>query len=71
VWLAYRNLPAPLALWYVANWFVVSAIRQPHRAGDLARGIADGWRTRPRASRAAIRWHTVARLTMLGRPPIL
>jgi GT2 family glycosyltransferase len=71
VWLAYRNLPAPLALWYVANWFVVSAIRQPRRAGDLLRGLADGWRTRRRAVRAPIRWLTVGRLTRLGRPPIL
>jgi GT2 family glycosyltransferase len=71
VWLAYRNLPAPLALCYVANWLVVSAVRQPRRAGDLVRGVADGWRTRPRAQRAPIRWHTVARLTRLGRPPIL
>ena len=29
VWLAYRNLPAPLAVVYVANWLVISAIRQP------------------------------------------
>jgi GT2 family glycosyltransferase len=71
VWLAYRNLPTPVALCYVANWFVLSALRQPRRAGDLVRGVADGWRTRPRAERAPIRWHTVARLTRLGRPPIL
>jgi GT2 family glycosyltransferase len=71
VWLAYRNLPAPLALCYVANWLVVAAMRRPRRAGDLVRGVADGWRTRPRAERAPIRWHTVARLTRLGRPPIV
>ena len=38
VWLAYRNLPAPLAVVYVANWFVISALRQPaSAAGDLVR----------------------------------
>ena len=71
VWLAYRNLPAPLALWYVANWFVISALRQPRRVGDLLRGVGDGWRTRPRDERTPIRWRTVGRLARLGRPPIL
>ena len=71
VWLAYRNLPTTLALCYVANWFVVSVLRQPRRAGDLVHGVVDGWRTRPRDERKPIRWRTVARLTRLGRPPIL
>jgi GT2 family glycosyltransferase len=71
VWLAYRNLPAPLALCYVANWFVIAALRRPRRVGDLVRGVGGGWRGRPRAERRPIRWRTVARLTRLGRPPVV
>jgi GT2 family glycosyltransferase len=71
VWLAYRNLPAPLAVAYVTNWFVISALRRPRQAGDLLRGVRNGWHTRPRGQRDTIRWHTVARLTRLGRPPIV
>ena len=71
VWLAYRNLPAPLAVVYVANWLVISAIRQPGQLAELFQGIGDGWSTRPRGQRAPIRWRTVVRLTRLGRPPIV
>lgn len=70
VWLAHRNLPAPLAALYVANWMAVSSTRQPHSAVALARAVRAGWRTRP-GPRAPIRWRTVAQLTRLGRPPII
>ncbi len=71
VWLAYRNLPAPVAVAYVVDWFVISTLRQPRLAGDLLDGARDGWRTRPRRQRKPIGWRTVARLTRLGRPPIV
>ena len=71
VWLAYRNLPAPVAVGYVVNWMAIAAVRRPRAAGALARGVMDGWRTRPRAERSPIRWRTVAHLTRLGRPPVV
>jgi len=71
VWLAYRNLPAPLAVVYVANWLVISALRRPHQLIELLGAIRDGWRTRPAGQRAPIRWGTVVQLTRLGRPPIV
>ena len=43
----------------------------PRLAGDLLDGVRDGWRTRPRCQRQPIGWRTVARLTRLGRPPIV
>jgi GT2 family glycosyltransferase len=71
VWLAYRNLPVPLAFAYVVNWLVISTVRSPRHAGALLRGAWDGWRTRPRRQRQPIRWGTVVRLTRLGRPPVV
>jgi GT2 family glycosyltransferase len=71
VWLAYRNLPAPLAVGYLATWFAISAARSPRRVFVLLRGARDGWRSRPRAQRSPIRWRTVAELTRLGRPPVV
>jgi GT2 family glycosyltransferase len=71
VWLAYRNLPVPLAAGYVANWLAISIVRDPHNVGALIRGARKGWRSRPRGQRAPIEWRTVAELTRLGRPPIV
>ena len=71
VWLAYRNLPVPLAAGYVANWLAISTVRDPRNVGALIRGVREGWRSRPRDQRAPIEWRTVAELTRLGRPPIV
>ena len=38
VWLAYRNLPAPVAVVYVANWFVIATLRQPRRSATSSTG---------------------------------
>ena len=54
VWLAYRNLPAPLAAVYVANWFVISALRRPRSSARCSARCRDGWRTRPAGQRAPI-----------------
>lgn len=70
VWLAHRTLPAPLAVLYVANWLVVTALRRPGLTLALVRAVRAGWATRP-GPRSPIRWRTVARLTRLGRPPII
>jgi hypothetical protein len=71
VWLAYRNLPVPLAAGYVANWFAISTVRDPRSVGTLIRGAWQGWRSRPRDERSPIEWRTVAELTRLGRPPLV
>ncbi|MGL5830125.1 MAG: glycosyltransferase family 2 protein [Angustibacter sp.] len=72
VWLARRRLPWPLALLYLANWTVLSIVRVRSKMALSAWlvGFYDGWRTDP-GDRRAIGWRTVARMTRLGRPPIL
>ena len=70
VWLAHRNLPAPLATGYVLDWLVISAWRDPCRLPALVRAAHSGWRTRP-GPRRPIRWATVGRLVRLGRPPVV
>jgi GT2 family glycosyltransferase len=70
VWLAHRNLPLVVGIGYVLNWLAISTLRRPANALTLARAVWSGWRTRP-GPRAPIRWRTVARLTWLGRPPVI
>lgn len=70
VWLAHRNLPAPIAVAYVLNWLTASIIRRPADARHLLRSTINGWRTRP-GPRAPIAWRTVWHLVRLGRPPLI
>lgn len=73
VWLAHRLLPLPLAIVYVVDWFVVTALRSWRTPGDLravTRGLRAGLRA-PMGPRRPIAWRTVWRLTRLGRPPII
>jgi hypothetical protein len=70
VWLAHRNLPVVVGVGYVLTWLAISTTRRPAHALMLARAAWSGWRTRP-GPRAPIRWRTVARLTRLGRPPVI
>lgn len=70
VWLAHRNLPAPLAVMYVIDWMAISSARNRRDARALASALWNGWRTRP-GPRNPIRWRTIARLTRLGRPPVV
>ena len=73
VWLAHRNLPFILALLYVMNWTIVSAVRSCGRIDELKAhlsGTADGIRNRL-GPRKPIRWRTVLTLARLGRPPLL
>ncbi|MEM9200705.1 MAG: glycosyltransferase [Actinomycetota bacterium] len=73
VWLAHRCLPAPLALAYVTDWAVVTALRSwrnPRNIASYARGTLDGFR-RLEGPRRPMRWRTVRQLTRLGRPPII
>jgi GT2 family glycosyltransferase len=72
VWLARRNLPWPLAVWYLADWTALTVIRE--RSATALRawfgGFADGWR-QPAGRRQPMSWRTIWRLTRVGRPPII
>jgi GT2 family glycosyltransferase len=72
VWLARRNLRWPLALLYLADWMVLTVIRERSPAALRAwfAGFADGWRLDP-GSRQPMPLRTVWRLTKAGRPPII
>lgn len=72
VWVARRNLPAPLIPVYLGVWTALTVSRV-RRIGPLAvwfRGFAEGWRTDP-GRRRPMSWRTVWRMTRLGRPPIV
>ncbi|MFD9125045.1 glycosyltransferase family 2 protein [Kitasatospora sp. NPDC059571] len=72
VWLARRNLPAPLVPLYLGTWFLLTVARRP--SGDALKawlgGFKAGWRE-PCGPRRPMRWRTVWRLTRLGRPPVI
>ncbi len=72
VWLARRNLPAPLVPCYLATWILLTVARRPSPAALRAwlGGFKEGWTT-PCGPRRPMRWRTVWRLTRLGRPPII
>jgi GT2 family glycosyltransferase len=73
VWLARRNLPVPLIPLYVGSWTAVQLLRSVrNRAGlrDWWGGWFTGWRESP-GERRPIRWRTVLRMALAGRPPIV
>jgi GT2 family glycosyltransferase len=72
VWLARRNLPAPIAVAHVGIWMFrsVVALRSVDDAQQALRGYRDGLREPP-GERRPLRWRTVWRMTRAGRPPIL
>jgi GT2 family glycosyltransferase len=72
VWLARRNLPAALALPYLATWFAADTLRLRSRAAAIehARGYRDGL-VLPCGDRKPMSWHTAWRMTRLGRPPVV
>lgn len=73
VWVARRNLPAPLVPAYVGVWTAISLLRN---RGDWestktwVAGWREGWRGDP-GPRRPMKWRTVAKLTRLGQPPII
>jgi GT2 family glycosyltransferase len=72
VWLARRNLPFPVAVFYLLDWWLIAALRIRSRSA-LVEGIRGTWsgaRT-PCGKRRPIRWRTVGRMTRAGRPPIV
>lgn len=72
VWLARRNLPAPLIPLYLGVWLLLTLVRRPSGAALKAwfGGFKEGWTT-PCGPRRPMKWRTVWRLTRLGRPPVI
>ena len=73
VWLARRNLPWVLALPYVLSWTAIQvarSIRSPETLRPWFRGWREGWRTAA-GPRRPLRWNTVGRMAMHGRPPVV
>ncbi|WP_199921175.1 glycosyltransferase family 2 protein [Streptomyces globisporus] len=72
VWLARRNLPAPLVPVYLGVWLLLTLARRPSLSALKAwlGGFRAGWTT-PCGPRRPMRWRTVWRLTRLGRPPVV
>lgn len=72
VWVARRNLPAPILPVYLALWFTATALRV--RSADalrhVIRGHREGWAVRVPGGRHPISWRAVWRMTKLGRPPL-
>ncbi|MGC9410296.1 glycosyltransferase family 2 protein [Streptomyces sp. DZ1-3] len=72
VWLAKRHLPAPLVPAYLTVWTLLTLART--RSWGGLRAWAGGFAEGVRASggpRRPMRWATVARMTRLGRPPVI
>ncbi|MYS13885.1 glycosyltransferase [Streptomyces sp. SID4982] len=72
VWLARRNLPRALVPVHLATFSVLTLFRLRDRRAlvPILSGIREGLRTSCGA-RTPMRWTTIARLTMAGRPPIV
>lgn len=68
MWAALRSLPLPLCVAYLLTWGVLAVLRGgPVR--HVLTGYRQAWLARP--ARRPMRWRTVARMTRLGRPPVL
>ncbi|MGR0318181.1 glycosyltransferase family 2 protein [Agromyces sp. ZXT2-3] len=73
VWLARRNLPAILVPVYVGSWTAIQVLRWFRRPAALRAWFA-GWRAGWRedaGERRPMRWRTVRRMTLAGRPPVV
>jgi GT2 family glycosyltransferase len=73
IWVARRNLPLPLIPVYVGIWTIISLVRYRSDWESIkawVSGWQEGWRTSP-GDRRPMRWRTVAKLALLGQPPII
>jgi GT2 family glycosyltransferase len=72
VWLARRNLPLPVGVLYVSVWAGISALRLRSRTAliEMARGFRIGL-AEPGGERRPLRWRTIWRMTLAGRPPVI
>lgn len=68
LWMAWRSLPVPLLVAYVGIWGLAAVLR-----GAPARDVLTGYRAAVEQlpDRRPMRWRTVLRITLLGRPPIV
>ncbi len=72
VWVAMRNLPWPLVPVYLVAWVALTLLRVRSPAGLRAwfagfrEGLAGGY-----GERRPMRWRTVVRMTLAGRPPVV
>lgn len=73
VWLAKRNLPWLIVPLYVGSWTGIQVLRWARRPAALRAwfgGWLAGWREKP-GGRRSIKWVTVWRMTLAGRPPLV
>lgn len=68
VWMAWRSLPAPLTVGYVATWSVL-AVGRGAPVVEVVGGYRDACAALP--ARRPMRWRTAARMSRLGRPPVV
>ena len=68
LWMAWRSLPVPFTIAYLTTW-TAAAVARGAPARDVLAGYRDGLTALP--ARRPMRWRTVARMTALGRPPLL
>jgi GT2 family glycosyltransferase len=68
LWMAWRSLPGPMLAGYVITWTIAATVR-----GAPLREVLAGYREAlsARPARHPIRWRTVVRMTLLGRPPVV
>ena len=68
LWMAWRSLPAPVLAGYLLTWTIAAVAR-----GAPLREVLAGYReaSLARPARHPIRWRTVVRMTLLGRPPVV
>jgi hypothetical protein len=66
--MAWRSLPVPVLVGYLIIWTIAAAVR-----GAPLREVLSGYReaSAARPTRHPIRWRTVVRMTLLGRPPVV
>lgn len=72
VWVAKRNLPAPLIPFYLGNWAAITFLRVKDTEARKVwfKGLVEGIRS-DAGERRVMSWRTVAKLTRLGRPPVI
>ena len=73
VWLAKRNLPWIVVPFYVGSWTAVQLLRWTRNPQGMApwfSGWVEGWRTNP-GGRRPLRFSTITRMTLAGRPPVI
>ena len=68
LWMAWRSLPGPMFAGYLVVWTIGAAAR-----GAPLREVLAGYReaSAARPARRPIRWRTVFKMTLLGRPPVV